>query len=313
MFERILVPLDGTESAEIAIPYAEELANGFAAEVILYHVYGREHQKQKHMHQVYLDTLAEAMRQNMRKGEGKDIEIKVATKVESGQPAENICNLVNKNKVDLIVMAAVSSSGLKTGKMLGSVADHICRTVPAPVLFIRPGSFHRIEGRESLITQILIPLDGSELSKLALPVGEEIAVKLKVPITLFQMANLAYSYAGHDYVDGINFTRINEREEQMIEENYAQLNEGEERRVLDEMIALENKLRAKGLTVTRRVISGTDAAHEIIQAGKEVNADLTVMSTHGRSGLDKLVLGSVAEKVLRHGEIPLLLVNARAG
>jgi nucleotide-binding universal stress UspA family protein len=60
------------------------------------------------------------------------------------------------------------------------------------------------------------------------------------------------------------------------------------------------------------VTSGIDAAHEIIQKSKEYGIDLIVMATHGRSGLDRWVLGSVAEKVLRYGETPLLLVNARA-
>jgi nucleotide-binding universal stress UspA family protein len=91
------------------------------------------------------------------------------------------------------------------------------------------------------------------------------------------------------------------------------LSEDEEKRVRAEMIVLEKELREKGLTVTQNVISGFDAADEIIEVGKKVGADLVVMSTHGRSGLGRWVIGSVAEKVLRHGEIPLLLVNARAG
>jgi nucleotide-binding universal stress UspA family protein len=64
--------------------------------------------------------------------------------------------------------------------------------------------------------------------------------------------------------------------------------------------------------VDHRITSGIDAAKEIAQTSKEVGADLIVMSTHGRSGFDRWMMGSVAEKVLRYGEIPLLLVNARA-
>ena len=313
MFERILIPLDGSELAEMVLPYGKELASRLGSEIILYHAYRHEHREQKHMHQAYLDRVAETVKRNMRKGKAGDTEIKVTMKVQAAEPAENICKLVDKNKVDLIVMTAVSASGLKIGKMLGSVADHICRTVPSPVLLIRPKSFHRTEGRKSLISKIMVPLDGSNLSKLALPIAEELAAKLKAPITLFQMASLFYPYTGHDYVNGIEYTRINEHQEQMIEYNYAQSNEGEERRVLDEVIALENELREKGLTAEHNVISGIDAAHEINIAAKGMGADLIVMSTHGRSGLDRWVLGSVTEKVLRYGETPLLLVNARAG
>ena len=69
-------------------------------------------------------------------------------------------------------------------------------------------------------------------------------------------------------------------------------------------------LEEKGLSVTHSVTSDTDAASEILAAGKQVGADLVVMSTHGRSGLSRLVWGSVAERVLRHAEMPLLMVPA---
>jgi nucleotide-binding universal stress UspA family protein len=299
MFERILLPLDGSETAEIAIPYGEELARRLGSEVILYHTHGPEHQQQ-HMHQMYLDRLAETVEHNIRKGRPKGIEVKVTTKVEPGEPAENICNLLDKNKVDLIIMTAVSASGLKVGKMLGSVTDHVCRTVPIPVMLIRPQSVQRIEGKKRLINRILIPLDGSDLSKLALPVGEDFAAKLKVPATLFQMSHVIIPYA----TDPIgNIPPI----------YYLELSESEEKRVRAEIIELEKKLREKNLTVTHSVTRGTDAAHEMIEVGKKVDADLVVMATHGRSGLRRWVFGNVAEKVLRHGEIPLLLVHARAG
>jgi len=298
MFERILLPLDGSELSEMALPYGEELASKLGSEVILYHIHGHEHSQQEHMYQIYLDRLAETVQRNVRKGQPKGTEVKVTTKVEAGEPTENICNLVDINKVDLIIMTAVSASGLKVGKMLGSVTDHVCQTVPIPVMLIRPQSVKQTDKKRRLVNRMLIPLDGSELSKLALPITEELAAKLKVRITLFQMAHMIYPYVAGDYVSMIDYTK---------------LGEGEEQRVRAEMIALKKELREKGLTVTHSVISGTDAANEIIEAGKEVDADLVVMSTHGRSGLGRWVFGSVAEKVLRHGETPLLLVHARAG
>ena len=299
MFERILLPLDGSELSEMALPYGEELASKLGSEVILYHVHGHEHSQQEHMHQMYLDRLAETVQRNVRKGQPKGTEVKVTTKVEAGEPTENICNLVDKNKVDLIIMTAVSASGLKVGKMLGSVTDHVCRTVPIPVMLIRPQSVKQTDKKKRLINRILIPLDGSELSKLALPVGEELAAKLKVSATLFQMANMIRLYddgtGASAYID------------------YTKLNEDEKKRVSAEMIALEKELKEKGLDVTNIVTSGFDAADEIIEVCKKIGVDLVVMSTHGRSGLGRWVFGNVAEKVLRHGETPLLLVHARAG
>jgi nucleotide-binding universal stress UspA family protein len=116
MFERILLPLDGSELSEMALPYGEELASKLGSEVILYHVHGHEHWQQEHMHQMYLDRLAETVQRKVRKGQPKGTEVKVTTKVDAGEPIENICNLVDKNKLDLIIMTAVSASGLKVGK-----------------------------------------------------------------------------------------------------------------------------------------------------------------------------------------------------
>jgi nucleotide-binding universal stress UspA family protein len=298
MFERIMLPLDGSEVAEIALPYGEELARRLGSEVILLHVPGAEHQQYGRMHKMYLDRLAETVEHNIKRGQPKGTQVKVTTKVEVGKPHENICNLVDKDDIDLIIMSSVSVSGLKIAKMLGSVTDHVCRTVPIPVMLIRPQDVQRIEGKKRLINRILLPLDGSDLSRLALPVGEEMSVMLKVPITLFQMARIIIPYA--DAVVGAPFI------------NFSKWIKDEEKLVHIEINALEKKLREKGLTITHIITSGFNAADEIIQAGKKVDADLIVMSTHGRSGLGRWALGSVAERVLRYSEIPLLLVNARA-
>ena len=65
-------------------------------------------------------------------------EITITTKIAEGEPAQSICELVNNNKIDLIIMPSVSASGLKIGKMLGSVIDHVCHTILIPILLIKP-------------------------------------------------------------------------------------------------------------------------------------------------------------------------------
>jgi len=299
MFQRILLPLDGSELSEMTIPYGEELASKLGSEVILFHVHQHEHSNQEHMHQMYLDRVAEIMQHNIRNSQPNSPELKVTTKVEAGEPTENICNLVEKNKVDLIIMTSVSASGLKVGKMLGSVTDHVCQTVPVPVMLIRTQTIQRTERQGRLINRLLIPLDGSSLSKLALPVGEELAAKLEIVVTLFQMATTIRPFGdisgSGSYID------------------YTKANEDEERRVGSEMIVLAEELKNKGLNVTHIITTGSDAANEIIELCKKNNVDLVIMSTHGRSGLGRWVFGNIAEKVLRHGETPLLLVHARAG
>ncbi len=298
MFKKILVPLDGSKISEMAIPYAEELAGKLGSEVVLYHVRPHDHAELEHMHQTYLDSVAESFRYAIKNKLPKANDVTITTEIEPGEAAENICRLVDKNQVDLIVMTAVSNSGLKIGKTIGSIADHVCRTVPIPVLLVRSQSTPPIKSKP-LIKRILIPLDGSELSKLALPVGEELAAGLEGTVTLFRMSN--------------NLRLVDDGSGATLTIDYAGFNEAEKTRVTTEMTALEKDLKNRGFDVTSVVTAGFDPAYEIIEISAKTNVDLLVMSTHGRSGPGRWVYGNTAEKVLRHGTTPLLLVHARAG
>ena len=144
-----------------------------------------------------------------------------------------------------------------------------------------------------------------------MPVAEGVAGGFKKPVTLFEMALLPYPSATGSSFTGGEYVRVGERDEQVIESNYAAANEAEESRILAELITVVKELKDKGIMVDHRITSGVDAAKEIIQISKEIDADLIVMSTHGRSGVNRWMMGSVAEKVLRYGEVPLLLVNVR--
>ncbi|MDD5190359.1 MAG: universal stress protein [Dehalococcoidales bacterium] len=299
MFNRILLPLDGSEISEKALVYGEELAGVLGYELVLYHVQGHEHILQEHMHQVYLDNLAERLRIRLNSTRPAGRKINVTTRIDVGVPSENICNMVDKNKIDLIVMAAVSTSGLKVGKMLGSVSDNICQTVPVPVMLVRPQVPAHVPVDGKLLRHFLITTDGSDLSKLAIPVGTELAEQLHADITAFRMATMLRLYDDGVYPG----TFI----------DYEKFNDIEKTRVTAEMTTLENELKSKGLAAISLVTSGYDAAYEIIEICKKESIDLVVMSTHGQSGLGRWIFGSVAEKVLRHGETPLLLVHARAG
>jgi nucleotide-binding universal stress UspA family protein len=310
MFERILLPLNVSEMPEIVVPYAQELATKFASEIILYYVRAKDHEELKSLTLDYLDGVAKNIKQHILNNGEKAIT--VTTKIAVGEPAQSICELVNENKIDLIIMPSIGASGLKIGKMLGSVTDHVCHTVPIPILLIKP-QHAQFTTKEKLFNSILIPLDGSELSKLSLPVGEEIAAKLKIPIVLFEMALMGYPSANSSYMYGSEYVKINDRDEQVIESNYAQANEAEASRIRAELNTSEKELREKGLSVDHIITSGIDAAKEILQISKERGLDLIIMSTRGRSGVNRWLLGSVTEKVLRYGDVPLLLINARAG
>ena len=293
MFEKILLPLDGSELAEVVLPYGEELATRLGSEVILFHVCRPENKQFCHMNQVYLDGMAEAVRRRMMKRRAKSREVKVKSEVLLGEPVETICDYVEKNDIGLMIMGASGASGFKLWR-LGSITDKVFRTVPIPAMLIRA---QKAKGRKKLFNRILLPLDGSDASKAALPVAEELATKLKASVTLFRMARRTYIYG--QYGEG----------EPMATIDYTKLDAVEEKLARDYLINTEKELRQKDIAVTHNVVFATDPANEIIELGKRVNADLVVMSTRGRSPIGRWVFGSTAEKVLRQGEIPLILVR----
>lgn len=292
MFEKILIPLDGSELAETALPYGEELGKKLGSEVILFHVCSPEHRQFTRMHKIYLDNRAETLALKMREGQPDDARVNVTVKIEEGKPSESICNLIEKDKIGLIIMTTAGASGQKIG-ILGSVADHVSRTLTIPTMLIKPWNVPRIENGRQLISHILVPLDGSDLSKLALPVSEELANMLNVPITLFQMARM--------YPDSGDAPRFFD---------YDKWTADEEKKIRADMTELERQLKQRGITVSWSMAAGTDAANEIARASKKIGAELVVMSTHGRSGLGQWVFGSVAEKVIHQRDTHLLLVHA---
>ena len=135
--------------------------------------------------------------------------------------------------------------------------------------------------------KILVPLDGSKLAEMVLAEVEKLAGRLKADVSILRVA-YAKTTLGKDYI---------EDESKIVLE--AQEYVGE----------IEQKLKAKGLSVDSHVTYGPDAADEILNYVACSNIDLIMMATHGRSGVQRLLLGSVAEKVLHHTTKPILLVR----
>lgn len=151
-----------------------------------------------------------------------------------------------------------------------------------------------------MFRKIMVPLDGSKVGEAALPFVEELVCKLdpepKIEVTLFQ----AVSALTHWIVAGEASARVSytEKELELIrKEATAYLKNTAE------------GLKTKGIAVKVKVSIG-NAAEEIMKAADETNADLIAMSTHGRSGLSRLAFGSVTDKVLRGGNVPVLMIRA---
>ncbi len=141
--------------------------------------------------------------------------------------------------------------------------------------------------------KILVPLDGSELAKRALDQAGKLAKTFDAEIILFQVVPFMPIYGSPELVTPLI---VDEKQKETAEKYLADLVE---------------ELKGKGLKVTATVKTGQQVAVEIIDFAKESGADLIVMCTHGRSGITRWMLGSVALKLLTRGEKPILLIRSK--
>jgi len=141
--------------------------------------------------------------------------------------------------------------------------------------------------------KILVPLDGSELAKKALNEAEKLAKYTGSEIILFEVVPFMPIYGSPELVTPF----IVDEKQKESAERY--------------LFNLAEELRKKEFKVTTMVRTGQQVAVEIIDYAKESGAELIVMCTHGRSGITRWMLGSVAHKVLSRGETPVLLIRSK--
>ncbi len=141
--------------------------------------------------------------------------------------------------------------------------------------------------------KILVPLDGSELARRALDEAEKLANCFGAEIVLFEVVPFMPIYGSPELVTPLI---VDEKQKEAAQKYLANLGE---------------ELKKKGFKVTAVVRTGQQVAVEIIDFAKESGANLIVMCTHGRSGISRWVLGSVALKVLTRAETPILLIRSK--
>jgi nucleotide-binding universal stress UspA family protein len=141
--------------------------------------------------------------------------------------------------------------------------------------------------------KILVPLDGSELAKMALDEAEKLAKIFDAEIVLFQVVPFMPIYGSPELVTPLI---VDEKQKEAAEKYLVNLGE---------------ELKKKGLRAAATVRTGQQVAVEIIDFAKEAGVDLIIMCTHGRSGISRWVMGSVALKVVTRAETPILLIRSK--
>jgi nucleotide-binding universal stress UspA family protein len=300
MYSKILIPLDGSKTAEKVLPYARYLAGMLKIPMELLAVVDIA-EMGAHMSAErarFLDTMVEdAVRDSESYLRAVAAKIPGGAKhaVVKGQAEDAIIEKGESDKNALIAMATHGRSGLNRF-LMGSVAEKVLRGSANPLLLVRAADEGKAEAEWDFKT-IIVPLDGSELAEGVLPTVAELAKTLGVEVTLFRSYHIPYNaYAGNGGLYAVDY-------ESLISGVRDEANE-----YLEKMVAEVKKL---GVEKVSSVSKEGFAGDEIIRLANATPGDLIAMCSHGRSGVKRWVLGSVTEIVVRHTIDPVLVIRAK--
>jgi len=294
MLKLIIVPVDGSPFGEQALSTAVRVAELHGATLELVHVHvtlppwrtqnapvldpAFDFRVRKDREE-YLDGVATKLRT-------KTHAPVIATTLTSESVSRMLGEHIAERGADLVVMATHGTGGLSP-TWLGSVANDLVRRSTAPVLLVRPdqSDSHAFRGA---IQRVLVPLDGLPEAELVIRYALDVAgpgttlvlLQVVVPVAFLGPDAAAFSVA-----DGAEL----------------------EERAASHLETVADQVRARGFGAEIRVVRHAQPARAILDTAADVRADLIAMATHGRKGIERLVLGSVADKVIRGSPLPVLL------
>lgn len=287
---KILLPLDGSELSEAAIPWLELLARAENSQVRLLRTYfpsevlpemsmqpWREAARQTHDAEVAREYV-EAKKQQLSG-------LKVEADTVCGKPSEAI--LEAADQADLVLMASHGRGGFSRF-LMGSVATKVMRACHRPLMVVGARSLE--DARQPKLERILVPLDGSSTAELALPMAQRLARTHGSELLLFRCLVIAGLTVHSDEVE-----RASRWELRAAQKYLQEVQDG-----------LPDDIK------TRTLVSDTAAPLGIVEALSHEQIDLVVMSSHGRSGFTRWLLGSVTESVLQRAGCPVLVVREPA-
>ena len=287
----ILVPLDGSQIGETALGYSESLARSVRGSITLLHVAPGGHAPADLMPKAdaYLQDIA-------RRLEEKGVQAEVAIAY-GGSVSNWIAEEADSRHANIVVMATHGRAGLD--RMLhGSIAQDVLQRSRIPVLVVKAGEDSRAERFEEPGPCLVVSLDGSRFAEAALRPARDLAFALGARIVLVEaVPDSATHKADPGAISGPSDD----------DSPHGQSIAGIEAYLLN----IQRTLRADGFEAHIDVRVG-EPAEQIRLAAETHSAAAVVMATHGRSGLQRALVGSVAAKVLQDSGIPLVLLPARA-
>lgn len=306
MIRSIVVPLDGSSFGEHALPLAASIARRSGAVLYLVHV-----------HQVVSPTvvagvaLMDSLDLHLRQDEQaylsdvvRRVSVRPGLKVEAhlieSEVVPALHAFVDKVSADLVVMSTHGRGAL--GRFwLGGVADELVRELLRPVLVVRPGEGLAELTREHVLKNIVVPLDGTPFAEQvvepALNLGQLFEANVCLVRVIKPVLRPSYMPDG-SMIMGLSPSMLEQT--QMLQQRAQE----EAQKYLDD---LAGRLQQRNFHVQTHVIIEEQAAAGILMETQMRHADLIAIETHGRGGLSRLLRGSVADKIVRGGVVPVLL------
>jgi len=285
MYDKILVPLDGSKLAEQVFPPVTEVAGAFGSEVVLVEVCEPEETEYGQACRLYINSEAEGLRKSLA---GSAATVK--TVVLEGKPAEQILGYAENNDVDLVFVSSHGRSGIAPWS-LGGTVQKVLQRVKVPLIIVRAEENPERSVKASLFSRILVSLDGSERSATVLPHIAELTTKLASEVVLFQVVETGKHV---HTVGGLGYIPYKDRDLESAKISARRYLEGV-------------KLAGTKAAVSFEVRVG-DSAREIIKLANEKDCHLIAMSSHGHSGIEAWVYDSVTGKILQAGQRSFMLV-----
>lgn len=247
-----------------------------------------------------LQKSAESKMKVMLAEVGHDVDIQ--SFIVMGNAAEEVLNFSETGQYDLVVMATHGRTGVQRF-LVGSVTEQVIRHSQCPVLAIRFQEQDVSDGGKKTLslahynpTKILVPVDFSEFSLEAVQAATSISMNRNAPVTALHVLEELHLIEFSD--EGVMPYGLDEKFKEELR------TESENR------LARLAKEVNDGISIETRLVWG-NAADQIVKLAESEHFELIVMSTHGRSGLGRFLLGSVAEQVIRHAPCPVLAVRAK--
>ncbi len=292
MVRRVLVPLDGSAFAEQALPFATSIARraGASLHVVRVHVPPAPlYCNSEFVPELPVDTAVRegeiAYLDGILKQLSETVPGSVSRNIVDGLVGDALYDHAVATGADLVVMAT-HGRGPVSRFWLGSVADMLVRRLPMPILLIRPDENTPHSANDVSMRRILITLDGSEAAEQILGPATELGSLTNAEYLLLRV---------------VESDAIAARQFPVLQVDHITR---EAQTYLD---AVADRLLARSLRVETRVMINRSPATAILDAAQAWGADLIALETHGRGGIARLGLGSVADKIVRGGLTPLLL------